>query len=169
MKKRNILSELARVTEHIERVIAGIAGVGIAMMAILTCYAVIVRNALGWNTAWVFESSELMMLPFSYLAAALILRLKGHTSIEFLTRYLNKSRDAILTMVTDLLGLIFAVLITWRGWEMFWKYRQLGSTTMAADIPIYPFMLVIPLGGLLLCWEFIINQATKLFGGRDYE
>ena len=51
---------------------------------------------------------------------------------------------------------MYAVVLTWKGWEYaFLAYKQGMISGSILEIPLFPIMVLIPIGGFMLCLQFL--------------
>lgn len=94
---------------------------------------------------------------------------KRHIAVELLTDRLDGMRGAVVNLLTSCISLVFFVLITWQGWNMFWDswlIRQYEDGL--PHFPIYPSKFLVPVGGSLMCLQIVIDiiciiRSRKVF------
>jgi len=120
------------------------------------CYDVFVRFFLGRGIIWLIEVIEYILLSVCFLGTTWLLRGEGHVTVDVVVDRLNPRTQALLNMVTSILGAITFLVVTWYGVEVAWGHFQTGlrlETTLAP--PKYAVMAVIPVGSFLLTIQFI--------------
>ena len=92
------------------------------------------------------------------------MRIKGHTRIDIVVVLLNPKARAVLNLVTTALSLLFCSLFTWLVWEDAWSALK-GSQTSGTgpfEVPMFPVLIVLPLGGLLLVIQLIRDIQSNI-------
>lgn len=152
---------LAGWLDRVTSVCLVIAGVMIALMALITTYSVIRRYVFHSpdNTAILF--SCIMMLGCVIFAFAHIERLKKNITVDYLSQYIpRKVREPLLKVGGPLLGLIFCVTLTLRSWDNAWFALQGGQKTITLlVIPTFPLQMAIPFCTGLLCLVLIVDMV----------
>jgi TRAP-type C4-dicarboxylate transport system permease small subunit len=71
-----------------------------------------------------------------------------------------------LEFMSSLLTLCIFGLIFWQGIEMIMMTIRLNELVSIIDVPLYPFLIVVPLGALLVCPVVLVQLAQWVAGRR---
>ena len=142
---------------------AYMAGVLIFAITFFVCGSVLIRY-LGFRPPiWVLQFTEYGLLWFTFLAAAWLLRHKGHIRIDTLTSRLRPKGQKTIQVVDDVLGLIISMVIVIFGTVHTIELAQKGIMEVKGlTVPKAPFFVIIPIGGLVLALQFARNIAGNI-------
>jgi len=93
---------------------AGVAGLGIVIMMLITCADVVLRLF----RRPIPGALDLVMLCGGVTMAAALpytTAVKGHVAIEFLVHKLSRGGRRVVTILVNLLGIAFFTLLAWQG------------------------------------------------------
>ncbi len=117
---------------------------------------IIYRVISGKAQLWVIEVSEYILLLMTFMGAAWVLKKDAHVKMDVLINRLEPKTQAILNMVTSIIGAVFILAIVWYGVQVVWTDFVKGTTYYkAVGFPRAPIILFIPLGSLLLFIQLI--------------
>ena len=103
------------------------------------------------------EVAEVMLSVAILFSWAYNLSNKGHVQIELVFDRLPARAQPIIDIFTNLIVLTIFVLMVWQGIERAMYARKVGEVIDVVDIPIYPFLLVVPIGAFFLSLELIVQ------------
>lgn len=127
----------------------------IVFITVSVTYEISTRYFFGQAPLWVFESTEISLLYLTFLAAAWLQEQEGHVRIDLVVNRLKPRIRALVNIITSILCAIACLVVTWYSAWTTWKHYQMGLTehTVLA-IPNAVFLVIIPVGMLLLCIQF---------------
>ena len=149
--------------DFIIEAMAFMAGVLIFAVTFFVSGSAVIRY-LGFRPPmWVLQYTEYALLWFTFLGAAWLLREDGHIRIDtLLSRFRSKTRRKVDT-VNNILGLIVSLVIFYFGTLYTIDLVQRGIMEVkGVTVPLAPFFAVIPLGGLTLSIQFVLNIINDL-------
>jgi TRAP-type C4-dicarboxylate transport system permease small subunit len=83
---------------------------------------------------------------------------KNHILFELVTRALSKNAQALLGILTHIVGLILFAPLTWRAWQVGWKNFRIGEYRQGIiDFPIWPFRVAIAIGLSVFVAQLIVS------------
>ncbi|MBI4191758.1 MAG: TRAP transporter small permease [Betaproteobacteria bacterium] len=154
---------LSRVLEALELVGIWVSGVALAVVTLVITYQVFARYVLRSPISWFYDISEWTMAGIVFLGAAYTLRMRRHVRVEFLEEHLPRKLAAGLRIVTSLLALVYFLVMIWFGWQTTSQaYQRNFTSSNPPFLPSFPALLVLPLGGLLVCLRLIVNILNDL-------
>jgi TRAP-type C4-dicarboxylate transport system permease small subunit len=164
---RNSSNESPGVLNRIEMgcVIVNVAVVFVMMLAVV--YGVAARYIFNIQANWVPELSALMMLSLTYLTLGHVQSKRMHVNVTVLIDKLGPKIRTVLRIIATLLSLALFALVTWAAWRFALKALLSGFVSDAAKIPLFPFRLLVSVGGLLLCVRLVadlIQDISSLIG-----
>lgn len=154
----------------ISSVVLGAAGVMVIGASLLVCYEIFMRYVFGIAHDWTDEVVEGVVVAGLVLAAACIIRTKGHTRVDIFLNTLSGRKLLVVEFVLSLLTFAACVFLCISGVEIF--LTIMGShTTMPSSLRwstwIYWLPLPIALAGcVLFSLEKVIEWANLLRRGE---
>jgi len=109
------------------------------------------------------ELTLILLIVITFLGIAHVQARGGHMRLEFLSNRLAPRGQAILNILSVLIGLFLFALITWQGWR--WTLEAIvGKEEMMGQwgIPYYPARLALTFGAFTLCIQYIINLVQYI-------
>jgi len=121
-----------------------------------TCTELFMRYFFNRPQIWSVEMTEYAMLYITFLGSAWLLREDGHVRIDLLLSFLNPKSQALLNSITSVFGVIVCSVLVFFGTWSTWLHCRKGLTTFSAmELLKWPFLIVIPFGGLVLLIQFV--------------
>ena len=141
----------------------------VVLLTGLICWEVFSRYALNSPHAWVLDAQIMLYGALFMLSGAYTLSKNGHVRGDVLYGFFSPRTQASIDL---LLYLVFflpgVVAMTWAGWFYFTEsYAIREQTFNATPIPVYPFKFVIPVAGLLLLLQGIVEIIRCLICLRE--
>lgn len=135
----------------------------VLVLTLFVTYEVFSRYALGKPHAWSFDAMNMMYGALFMMAGAYTLSKNGHVRGDVLYGFfpprLQAGLDLLLYIVFFIPGV---VAMAWAGFfyaAESWAIAE-HSTITADGPPIYPFKAVIPLAGICLLLQGIVEMAA---------
>jgi TRAP-type mannitol/chloroaromatic compound transport system permease small subunit len=157
---------LARLCAAIDRLNTWVArfwGASIIVVTFAILYEVVARGFFGRATIWANETTIYLSAVTYLLGGGYALLKRGHVRIDLVYAVLTPS----LRRAADLVGFAcFAVYVgalLWVGAQMAWtSFLQSEGTGTPWNPPIWPVKVAIPVAGLLLLLQGIVNLLRDL-------
>jgi TRAP-type C4-dicarboxylate transport system permease small subunit len=148
--------------------LCGIVAAALIGMAILVvCQMVVLRYFLNASTVWQTEFVIFSLVGATFIGCPYVLKVKGHVNVDLLPSYLSQRGRYLLALVASSLGLLFCLLLTWKGYELFHEALVNGWTTDTIwALPLWIPYLPIPLGIGLLSLQYVAD-ILALVSGQD--
>ena len=132
------------------------AGILIGFATLLVTANVVGRYFLNRPISWTLEITQYILVWFTFLSIAWILRLDRHIKVEVLTMHLSRRAKIILDLFSDAIGLVVTGVLTSFGAIVVIEFYQSHMReTSPLQPPSWPIFLVICLGAALTLAEFI--------------
>jgi TRAP-type C4-dicarboxylate transport system permease small subunit len=159
-----MLARYVAAMDVLHRVCLFIAGVCLVVITIIIPWGVFTRYALNYGSSWPEPLAVLLMIWFSFTAAALCYRERLHISVQILPMVLQG-------LPRLLMG--WAVELAMAGMNLFmlvWGVRLVHTTwfQVIADFPVVSVglsYLPVPIGGAIT----LLFVVERLWTGRLYE
>ena len=124
--------------------------------ALMVTYEVLMRGLFDAPTEWSLELSVYFVLVAGFLGLAATHSDDKNIRVDLFIDRLPAKWKQILSILTGLFGLIFAIVFFVESLDMTMNSFQLESkSTSTLRVPLYIPQLALPIGGLLLMLQFI--------------
>ena len=134
----------------------------VVMMGIMM-WEVVLRYVFTAPTKWASEMTGYVYGAHFILGGAYVLLHRAHISMDAVYARLSLRVKAILDVITFPLFLFLAIILVWKGWILFSNsFALLEHSVTMAEIPYYPFKLMIPVGGFLLLIQGLAKFTRDL-------
>ena len=162
----SILSKTNRFFNHFNSILFYISAALIFLCWLIISLEVFMREFFNLPQTWVVECSEYIMLLTTFFGAAWVLKEEGHIKIEVVLNALGPKGSALLNLITAIIGFfVCAILFIFGIFSVMRAYNEHLVTFTALELPKWPFLTVIPLGTLLLSFQFI-SRASRVWKER---
>lgn len=161
-----------KVIRKVEKIVILVSNTGVMVsMALLMgvmffTTADVTGRYLGHPIPGSYQISELVLVWIVCLAWPFAAGTKGHVRVEILLSKLPPRIRETLELLTSLLTLCIFGLIFWQGIEMIMMTIRLNELVSIIDVPLYPFLVVVPLGALLVCPVLLVQLAQSVAGRK---
>lgn len=147
----------------------------LAATGVMLTYEVIARYFFIKPTIWAAELSQLCLIWGCLLAMGWVLNQRRHITVNAVTNLLPVGLQRVCTALALILVIIFSVIVTIYGWEIFYDSFVRGRTTGSLlNLPTWISELSVPVGFALLTaqalvelWSMRDNDLTSL--GNSHE
>jgi C4-dicarboxylate transporter, DctQ subunit len=153
-----------KIIKKINGGIMWITGSIILIMAILLFYAIIMRYFLHKPPSWSFDLTGWFTGLSAFLAGGYALANGAHVRVDiFYEKFSLRTRSLIDAITSVFLFLIVTVLI-WKGMEqVLYNYETNAVASTGLNVPIWLKWLMVPLGGVLLGIQALINLIKDIY------
>ena len=148
-KGRQKLDQIIEKASHVFLVLSGIL---IVVMMFTATYGVVRRYALNSPEPYSYEISTMFLLFSFVFAISAVERLDRHIKVDFISSHLPElAQHIILNIIAPLMGLFFAFMLTWQGFETSLFSLKIGEVSSSSwREPLFPIKLMVPIGYALL-------------------
>ena len=150
-----------------DRVGKWVSFLGLFMMVIVVI-EVVSRYIFNSPTIWATEMNEMLLCAYAALAGGYALLHEAHVSVEIFQERMRRRTQAVLNLLTHLIGFVFLAILIWTSWENAmeaWEYSERSESLFAP--PLFPVKVAIPIGGVLFFLQLIawyIREIRVLMG-----
>src|SRR4029453_905225 len=143
----------------------------IVALTLLITWEVYSRYVLNEPHAWALDVQIMLYGTLFMLAGAYTLAKNGHVRGDVLYGFFQPRTQATIDLVLYILFFIPGIFaLTYAGWNFFNDALGIREQTFSATpIPIYPFKFAIPVAGLLLLVQGIVEIVRCAICLRDGE
>jgi TRAP-type C4-dicarboxylate transport system permease small subunit len=151
--------------KKVNAVCATAGGVVLLFIAFSIFVDVFMRYVLESPTIWITEVSTYLFLYVIYLATAFALQKGDHIKVTFFLGFCSKRVQRWIDLVTQILGVLFTVVLLWQTSHMTWSaIKGRWTTPTMLNVPYAYIHGVMVLGSLLLLLSFICTTILYFTG-----
>jgi TRAP-type C4-dicarboxylate transport system permease small subunit len=144
-----------------------LAGIAIAVMALLITLDVVLRNIGIVRLPWLLEACEYALFVATFFAAPWVLRQGAHVRVDLVLEIVPAALARIIDFAANLVGVAACLLLARHGARIAWDAYQ-RNDRLIQEIAVSEWLLlaVIPVSAVLLAVEFARRIALGATG-RD--
>jgi len=120
---------------------------------------VILRDFFAKPIPGIVELSEYVLAIFILLGLAYTQQVKGHVGVSFFTSRLSPRSQTICQIITTVASIVITTAIIWQGVITGIAQRTVSDMLR---IPQRPFRLLVPIAGILLLIELLIDLMGSI-------
>ena len=145
-------STLVRATDVVTSAAAGVAGLVLILLMLLTTADVAGRYFFNSPIDGVFDLTQFAVSIMTFLGLAYCGFRGAHVVIELLYDRLPPGARRVLNRVTNLAGCILFGVIGWRTAVQSIDIREMGEASQMMEIPFWPLYYLVAFGSGLFAW-----------------
>ncbi|WP_111412482.1 TRAP transporter small permease [Billgrantia lactosivorans] len=143
-------------------VLRGASILMLVFMALTICYDALMRHAFSAPTSWSLEINSFLLVYLAVMGAAEAQRNEAHIRIEFFADKMPLRLQALIGVITGLLGATFSFIMVWRGGIMTMQAFEYGERVSSAlGTPTGIPYAMLPIGFGLLGLQFLIDVCRS--------
>ncbi|WP_066267697.1 TRAP transporter small permease subunit [Hydrogenophaga palleronii] len=152
---QSILWKVDRLSTFIGKLFAWCA----LLLTLLISWEVFSRYALNNPHAWVLDAQIMLYGTLFMTAGAYTLSKNGHVRGDVLYGFFQPRTQATVDLVLYIVFFLPGIIaLTWAGWIYAGESLAIREQTFSADpLPLYPFKYVIPLAGITLLLQGVVE------------
>lgn len=141
----------------------------IVLLTLSISWEVFSRYVLGKPHAWMLDVQIMLYGVLFMMAGAYTLSKNGHVRGDVLYGFFKPRTQATLDLILYFVFFLPGVVaLTWAGWSFFTDSLAIREHTFNADpIPVYPFKFFIPLAGMILLLQGLVEIARCIICIRE--
>lgn len=163
---------MSRLLERLDRALVAAtlwlriaAGVVIVLMMATTVYDVVMRYFFASPTDWAFTLNAAGILVATFFAVPHLAAVHGHIEMDLLHRRLRTRTRAVADVVSNLVTLIFGVLLAWLGYRAtYGAYLDGLYTSGNFALPMWVLYVMVYVGGLGLGLVIVFSPWRRKVG-----
>jgi TRAP-type transport system small permease protein len=157
-----IVGQLNRLNGRVAVWLARVAATILAAVAAVTFSDVLGRYLFHAPFTFTVEFTELSMALIVYLGVGLTTQDRGHIVVDVVTLRLPEAIRALCTLVTNVLSLVFLVVMVWRLWLQATFLFGKGDTTPIWLIPVWPVAFLMAAGSIFLLTGIFLQAVESV-------
>jgi len=151
----------------IDRILEAVCAAILAATVLIAFIAVIFRYVIGAALSWSFEASLALLTYLTFIGCYLAMRKNAHLKVEVLVARFPVSGQALVFAFNQLvICAIAAVMVIYGMRQMVMFHSQ---TTLVMELPLSLLYAAIPLSGLLMALQAVIELVSGLGRWRRRE
>jgi TRAP-type C4-dicarboxylate transport system permease small subunit len=132
---------------------------------LVVCQMVVMRYFLNASTVWQTEYVVFSLVAATFIGSPYVLLIRGHVNVDLLPHYLGQRGRHLLALLASAGGLLFCLVLTWTGYELFHEALVGGWTTDTVwQLPLWIPYLSLPIGIGLLALQYVADIIALLTG-----
>jgi TRAP-type mannitol/chloroaromatic compound transport system permease small subunit len=153
-----------RIIGRVSEAALAISGVTIAVIGLVVTYAALRRYVFHNPEPYSYDVSTMLSVFSAALAIPGVQFLRKNIRLDFVAGRLPlKVQKAVLGIGYPLMGLSYAVVLTWQTWKVGWYSLEVGEVAQSIwGEPLWPIKLVIPIGLGLLCLVLVAQLCQGM-------
>ena len=156
MTPGGIAARASRAFDLLLAALGALAGLAIALIAVLVSLEVGMRNVGLGTLPWLIELVEYALYAGTFLAAPWVLSLGAHVRVDILLTSLPRRAAVALEVLVDVAGAAIALALMRYGLEATLEARRIGALVIKTlVVPEWWLLAVIPFASLLIAVEFL--------------
>lgn len=157
------MSERVKFSDMVMKFVDYLVVILMAVLLLMISFQVANRFIFRIPAAWTEEMGRYCFVWLSLFATVRALKDRAHLSVDILTNKLEGNKKVTADIVSDLLTLIFSIILTITGYQ--YTVSNIGNYCEFGEFPLFVIYIAIPITGLLLCFvsiEQICSSFTKI-------
>jgi TRAP-type mannitol/chloroaromatic compound transport system permease small subunit len=128
-------------------------------LTLLICWEVFYRYVLNTPHSWVYDGQWMLYGVLFMMAGAYTLSKNGHVRGDVLYGFFRPRTQAGIDITLYILFFLPGIVaLTWAGWTFAMDALKIRENTFSAvPLPLYPLKFVIPLVGMLMLMQGIVE------------
>jgi TRAP-type mannitol/chloroaromatic compound transport system permease small subunit len=160
---RSALAGFCAAVDRLNTWVAGFWGASIIFVTFAILYEVIARGLFGQATVWANETTVYLSAVAYLLGGGYALLRRGHVRIDLIYGVLPPAPRLIADILSFVFFALYVGALVWVGTQMAWgSFLQSEGTGTPWNPPIWPVKMAIPVAGLLLFLQGIVNLLRDL-------
>jgi len=158
---------VGRVTDTLDKILLGVAGIMLVVSALLMTSEVVRRYLTGSSILWAEEVITIFMVYMSFLVAGVVLKQGAHVRMEVVFNHLPVSLKKGLVVIISVVGIAISAFLFWSG-VLFIKFIITSGVHPYTATHLDPWVIALgfPLGMAFLTFYFVFQLYT-FFGGKE--
>ncbi|MCW4150038.1 TRAP transporter small permease [Halomonas sp. 18H] len=151
----DVLQPLRRLSDSVNQVaIVVCVGCILAMLGI-SFTAFIYKLVTGSTLSWTYSLARLFLPWIGFLSMTISLRYGEHVAMTLLVRSLPRVMVQVAAGLCLAVIALFAVMLTWYGWNYFTSATQVYMVSAQIQIPSKVTAIVVPLSGVIMLLHLV--------------
>ncbi|HOV39681.1 MAG TPA: TRAP transporter small permease [Spirochaetales bacterium] len=147
------MKRLIRILDERFEEVIGI--IGLAITISLLFIGVVMRVVFNSGISWQEELSRMLYVLVVYLGASYGIKPDDHIRVTILLQALPEKIKKLLKTITDLIWIVFNIVIIILSIDTYGRMRQTLGETAILMIPLHSIFFIVPMGFILITLRLI--------------
>lgn len=162
MKLLKTLNKLYKSIDRISYLCGLVGAILLFFLGPLAFYEVVVRK-MGHPTTWAFHILCYIQIFLIWFGLAYGQSVRGHVSVDLVTRLLPLKMQVITRIVSTFLCLVISTILCWQGWRLVHRsYTIKLMTVEEIHHPVYWIQIPVIIGAVLLFLVFLRQLLSDI-------
>ena len=121
---------------RLARALAAVAGVLLALLALLICVDIAGRQTDGFSMPWSLDVAEYLLYLITFLAAPWVLVTGGHITVDLVVARLGPSARRGANRSANAIGAVASLVLFWFACRVWW--RSFDDGTLVYETFVFP-------------------------------
>jgi TRAP-type C4-dicarboxylate transport system permease small subunit len=131
------------------------------VMVMLAFLQVVLRNVFSSGLLWADTFLRYLVVWVGFIGAAIATQEERHISVEVLTKFISPLYQNIISFVTSFIAAIVCYYLFISSMQ-FMEIGLPADVKVFGNIPLSYFMMIIPIGYLLMIFHFAVRALIKV-------
>ena len=155
----SIWDGLARANRRIAMALAWIAAFGLELIALVTFGDVVGRYFFHAPFAFTVELTQMAMAVIVFFGVGLVTHDDAHICADVVTARLSDRLRMLFGLLTNLIALGFAGVMSWQLWLYAVFLFGKGDTTQVWTVPLWPIAFAVAVGSIFIVTGLLLHVA----------
>ena len=165
LKKITSISE--KVLHRATSIFSKVGQITLMAMVMLTIVDIILRRIFNRPLSSSLELSQVMLVIVVFSSVVYCGIQRSHVRIDALTSRFSPKMQAVLNSITGLFGVLLFSAMGWGSIVLAMDKLANQSVTGILPIPVYPFVLLVAFGSILLALILLVRFIDSLISMED--
>ncbi|MBW1716275.1 MAG: TRAP transporter small permease [Deltaproteobacteria bacterium] len=162
MRLLNVLDRFYRSIDRLSYLCGIVAAILLFLLGPLAFYEVVVRK-MGSPTTWIFHILCYIQIFLIWFGLAYGQKVRGHVSVDLVTRLLPLKTQVITRIVSTFLCLVISTILCWQGWRLVHRsYTIKLMTVEEIHHPVYWIQIRVVIGAVFLFLVFLRQLISDI-------
>ena len=135
--------------------------ISLVVMVMLAFLQVVLRNVFSSGILWADTFLRYLVVWVGFIGAAIATKEERHISMEVLTKFVSPLYQNIISLVTSLVAAVVCYFL-FKAATQFLEVGLPADVKVFGNIPLSYFMVIIPIGYLLMIFHFTVRALIKV-------
>lgn len=131
-------------------------------MVLLVVVDVCLRRLFNSPLSWSLEVVQILLVVVVFFSVAYCAARQGHIAIGALVSRFSEKTQMVIEVGTNTLGVCVYGMMCWGSITLAQHAQHVHRITGMLPIPVYPFMLAVALGSLLLALVILVKTLWSI-------
>ena len=135
---------------------------------IFLCVNIFLRFFFSTGFVFIEEYARYGMVFLTYFAVSQSIKKNGMIKMDLISSG-GEKKENVFRVISNIFSIIMGIILIVFGWQYTaWMFAS-GERTIGMQVPTFLVYAIVPLGGLLMCFRYIVdtyNVLGKIMSGK---